>query len=229
MDILTAIFTRRSVRRFTPEPIAESDLETLLRAGMQAPSADNGQPWYFVVINDREIMDSIPKIHPWSEMMREAALGILVCGRIAEGEMGEYWQQDCAAATEKYIADSPWDWFRRVWLGICPEKNEWRNFSALVGLPGDVQLSALIALGIPRTPTRLRTDLTLPGFTTITGSSLLRLGKCVQRGSAAWSALARWLSAFFSISVSSAIVLFYAAHQKYRVVAKAVIPAKFGK
>jgi len=100
MDILTAIHTRRSVRRFTSDPVSEADLEVLLRAAMQAPSADNGQPWHFIVINDREIMNTIPSIHPWSEMMKEAALGILVCGRIVEGEMGGYWQQDCAAATE---------------------------------------------------------------------------------------------------------------------------------
>lgn len=149
MDILTAIFTRRSVRRFTPEPIAESDLETLLRASMQAPSADNGQPWYFVVINDREIMDSIPKIHPWSEMMREAALGILVCGRIAEGEMGEYWQQDCAAATENILLTAHGIGLGAVWLGICPDKKRMADFSALVGLPGDVQPFCLIALGHP--------------------------------------------------------------------------------
>jgi len=103
MDILTAIFTRRSVRRFTQEPVSDSDLETLLRAAMQAPSADNGQPWHFVVLNERALMDQIPSIHPWSDMMKEAALGILVCGRIVEGEMGGYWQQDCAAAAENIL------------------------------------------------------------------------------------------------------------------------------
>src|SRR5690606_26920831 len=88
MDILTAIYTRRSVRRFTQEPLSDKDLETLLRAAMQAPSADNGQPWHFIVINDRVLMDKIPSIHPWSEMMKEAALGILVCGQVVDGEMG---------------------------------------------------------------------------------------------------------------------------------------------
>ncbi len=39
---------------------------------MQAPSARNYQPWQFVVIDDREILDRIPKIHPYAEMMKQA-------------------------------------------------------------------------------------------------------------------------------------------------------------
>jgi len=149
MDILTAIFTRRSVRRFTQEPVSDSDLETLLRAAMQAPSADNGQPWHFVVLNERALMDQIPSIHPWSDMMKEAALGILVCGRIVEGEKGGYWQQDCAAAAENILLAAHGIGLGAVWLGICPETQRMADFSALVGLPADVHPLALIAVGHP--------------------------------------------------------------------------------
>lgn len=149
MDILTAIHTRRSVRRFTSDPVSEADLEVLLRVAMQAPSADNGQPWHFIVINDREIMNTIPSIHPWSEMMKEAALGILVCGRIVEGEMGGYWQQDCAAATENILLAAHGIGLGAVWLGIAPDARRMMDFSALVGLPGDVQPMCLIAVGHP--------------------------------------------------------------------------------
>ena len=149
MDILTAILTRRSVRRFTQEPVSAGDLETLLRAGMQAPSADNGQPWHFIVMNERKLLDTIPSIHPWAEMMREAALGILVCGQIAPGEMGDYWQQDCAAAIENILLAAHGIGLGAVWLGICPDYNRMAAFSTLVGLPSDVQPLGLIAVGHP--------------------------------------------------------------------------------
>lgn len=149
MDILTAIFTRRSVRHFTQEPVSDSDLETLLRAGMQAPSADNGQPWRFVVIDDRLLMDKIPFIHPWSDMMKEAALGILVCGQVVPGEMGEYWQQDCAAATANILLAAHGIGLGAVWLGIAPDAKRMADFSTLVGLPTDVQPLGLIAVGHP--------------------------------------------------------------------------------
>ena len=152
MDILTAIYTRRSVRRFTHEPLSDKDLETLLRAAMQAPSADNGQPWHFIVINDRVLMDKIPSIHPWSEMMKEAALGILVCGQVVDGEMGEYWQQDCAAATENILLAAHGIGLGAVWLGICPDAKRMADFSALVGLPAGVKPLGLIAVGHPAHP-----------------------------------------------------------------------------
>ncbi|MEL7645585.1 MAG: nitroreductase family protein [Anaerolineaceae bacterium] len=149
MELLTTIFTRRSVRRFTPEPVSDSDLETLLRAGMQAPSADNVQPWRFIVINDRILLDRIPSIHPWSGMMKEAALGILVCGQSVEGETGGFWQQDCAAATENILLAAHGIGLGAVWLGICPDAKRMADFSALVGLPATVRPLGVVAVGHP--------------------------------------------------------------------------------
>ena len=65
MNTLEAIFTRRSVRDFLPEAVSEEDLEVLLRAGMQAPSAKNEQPWHFIVIEDQNLLKSIPEFHPF--------------------------------------------------------------------------------------------------------------------------------------------------------------------
>ncbi len=51
---MKAILERRSVRKFTEEPVVNEIIETLLRAAMAAPSAANDQPWHFIVINDRK-------------------------------------------------------------------------------------------------------------------------------------------------------------------------------
>jgi nitroreductase len=60
MDALEAIQTRRSVRRYTNQKITDEIVQQLLTAAMSAPSAANEQPWEFVVIQDRKMLDEIP-------------------------------------------------------------------------------------------------------------------------------------------------------------------------
>lgn len=62
MDAMEAILSRRSIRKYTSQPVSEQVTKELLEAAMSAPSAGNEQPWHFVVIDDRHISDDIPKI-----------------------------------------------------------------------------------------------------------------------------------------------------------------------
>ena len=50
-EAIKNIMTRTSIRQYTDEPVSKADIETMLRAGMAAPTAVNRQPWHFVVIN----------------------------------------------------------------------------------------------------------------------------------------------------------------------------------
>ena len=56
MDAMDAILSRRSIRKYTAEPVPEKLINELLEAAMSAPSSDNGQPWHFVVIDARFLM-----------------------------------------------------------------------------------------------------------------------------------------------------------------------------
>ena len=80
--MLDTIFSRRSIRRYRPDQISESDLRTILRAGCYAPSAMNCQPWHFVVIEDRAVLDQIMQVHPYAKMFSTAPYAIVVCGDI---------------------------------------------------------------------------------------------------------------------------------------------------
>jgi len=64
MDAIEAIITRRSVRHFGPNPVPDEEVDILLRAAMQAPSAGNAQPWHFVVVTDRAVLDEVPSSTP---------------------------------------------------------------------------------------------------------------------------------------------------------------------
>jgi nitroreductase len=91
-----AILTRRSIRRYTGQEVSREILLDLLRAAMSAPSAGNEQPWEFVVIMDRRLLDAIPGFHPYAHMLTEAPAAILVCGDLSREKYKGYWVQDCA-------------------------------------------------------------------------------------------------------------------------------------
>ncbi|MBN1766034.1 MAG: nitroreductase family protein, partial [Sedimentisphaerales bacterium] len=128
MDALEAIFKRRSIRRFTDQPISDEIVEQLLRAAMAAPSAHNEQPWHFVTINDRTILEKITEVHPYAQMLKEAPLAICVCGdKSLENDPGvDYWVQDCSAATENILIAATALGLGSCWLGILlrPERME---------------------------------------------------------------------------------------------------------
>jgi len=88
MDATEAILSRRSIRKYTSQPVPHELIDELLKAAMSAPSAGNEQPWHFVVINDHRILNEIPRFHPYSNMLREASVAVLVCGDPGEEKHG---------------------------------------------------------------------------------------------------------------------------------------------
>lgn len=61
MEVMDAIYGRRSVRAYTDKPLDRTLIEELLRAAVQAPSAHNTQPWSFVLIQDRNRLASLSR------------------------------------------------------------------------------------------------------------------------------------------------------------------------
>ena len=59
MNLFDAIKGRKSIRRFKQTPVPDEDIEKILDAGRRAPSANNTQPWSFLVIKDRAVLASM--------------------------------------------------------------------------------------------------------------------------------------------------------------------------
>ena len=146
MDTLQAILTRRSIRRYTKEPVPQEIVQKLLEAGMSAPSACDFQPWHLVVISDHKILDEIPSFHNHASMLPGAPLAILVCG---EPETSRYWQQDCAAASQNILLAAHSLGLGAVWLGLFPRENRVAPLKRLLNIPETVTPLALIAIGYP--------------------------------------------------------------------------------
>ena len=105
-DLIHLIKTRSSVRAFLDKPVSDEIVEQLLKAAMAAPSAKNSQPWGFVVIRDRALLEKLGNSLPNAKMTATAPVAIVICGvldKALPGEAHDYWIQDAAAATENFL------------------------------------------------------------------------------------------------------------------------------
>ena len=97
---LDILFARRSIRKYTGEPVTDDEITSLLEAGMAAPSASNRKPWHFCLIVDKTALKNLAEAHPYGKMLAQAELAIAVCGDPA---ISSWWVQDCTAATENIL------------------------------------------------------------------------------------------------------------------------------
>lgn len=149
MDAMDAIFSRRSIRQYAPKKVPMEVVEELLKAAMSAPSAGNEQPWHFVVITERAVLDEIPKFHPYAAMLKQARAAILVCGDPTLEKHKGYWVLDCAAATENLLLAITARGLGAVWTGVYPTEDRVENLRKLLNLPQNIVPFSLIPLGYP--------------------------------------------------------------------------------
>ena len=120
MDITEAIVSRRSIRKYTTEPVSDEDIEALLNAAMHAPSAVNEQPWHFVVVKDQETLAAIPQISPTAPMVKNAPVAIAVCADKDLEKFPGLWVQDCSAATENMLLAATARGLGAAWTAVYP-------------------------------------------------------------------------------------------------------------
>jgi len=149
MDLIEGILTRRSIRYYANREISQQQLDTILKAGMYAPSASNQQPWHFIVIKERQILDKIKEVHPYAKMLSEANMAILVCGDTNIELSKGYWVVDCSAATQNMLLAVHGLGLGAVWLGIYPRVERINEIRTLFDLPENIQPLSLISIGYP--------------------------------------------------------------------------------
>ncbi len=147
MDALEAIFTRRSIRRYTAEPVTAEELRIILEAGMNAPSANNRQPWHFIVVDAREKLNATAERHPYAKALLEAPLAIIVCGDTTVSE--KFWQQDCSAATENILLAARALGLGSLWMGVYPDPQRTAAIAELFGIPKGIEPLCVLAIGHP--------------------------------------------------------------------------------
>ena len=152
MDALEAIRTRRSVRKYTGDPIPREDLETIIDAGRLAASGNNRQPWDFIVITEREMIDQLKVASAW---MEEA--GAIVA--VVMDPDSRWWLEDGAAAVENMLIANTALGYGSCWCEgrTLPHEEE---FKQLLRVPGEKRLLTLVTIGVPAEwPTREKKSL----------------------------------------------------------------------
>ncbi len=142
MDLIEVINTRRSIRKFEDKKVTDELVQKILAAAMNAPSAGNEQPWQFIVITDRSILEKISKIRPFT-------LGILVCGDLTLEKYQGLWMIDCSAATENILLAVHSLGLGAVWTGIYPMQDRIEKYRKLLNIPVNVIPLAFIPIGYP--------------------------------------------------------------------------------
>jgi len=146
------IMTRTSIRQYTDEPVSKADIETMLRAGMAAPTAVNRQPWHFVVINSKEKLAELAGDNPRGGMLKKAPLAIVVCGNMDKALPGQgrgFWVQDCSAATENILLAANAIGLGGVWTGLYPDENRAGAVAKVLKLPETFIPLCTIVIGHP--------------------------------------------------------------------------------
>jgi len=146
---MNAIFNRRSIRKYTDKKVPDELIEQVLRAAMAAPSAGNEQPWHFIVIDDKDVLNEIPKFHPYSQMLREASCAIVVCGDLNLEIYKGYWVQDCSAAMQNMLVMAQDLGLGAVWLGVYPVEERVKALKELLDLPESVIPLSIMSIGYP--------------------------------------------------------------------------------
>ncbi len=126
---------------------------------MAAPNACNSQPWEFVVVTDREILEQL-RAGLYSANYNAPA-AIIVCGneKIANSSASRfYWVQDCSAAIENILIAAVGMDLGTVWIGVYPLENAMKSVSRILNLPENVVPLGLIYAGYPAEEKEPRTQ-----------------------------------------------------------------------
>lgn len=163
-EVLTTIKKRRSVRSFKPDQITEEELQTVLEAGIYAPSAGNQQLWHFTVIQNKQVLDQlntkakagaaqIDNEHIQQMAKNEkfniyfgAPTVVLVSGK----EDGLMIESDCAAATQNILLAAEAIGLGSCWIDLTlfafgGEQDE--QYKQQLGIPAGYKPFASVALG----------------------------------------------------------------------------------
>ncbi len=153
METIKAIMTRRSTREFIEKEISDSDIRTILSAGMSGPSAVNARPWSFVVVRDMEMLNRMADGNGRAaEPLRRASLGILICGDLARtySRAPDYWVIDATIATENMILAAHDLGIGSVWLGTWPQEEKIEAQRKIFNLPEEIIPHSIVAFGYPK-------------------------------------------------------------------------------
>ncbi len=144
---LQTIFNRKSVRKYTERPVEKEKLEMLVRAGMAAPSSRDRRPWEFIIVTDRNVLDTMGDGLPLARMLKDTKQAIIVCGDTVKSSNA--WQLDCSAAAQNILLAAESMGLGAVWTAAYPYPDRMKVVRETLRLPEHVVPLTVIPIGYP--------------------------------------------------------------------------------
>jgi nitroreductase len=143
MDAIEVLKTRRSVRAFTTQPVPREVIEDILDCARLAASANNVQPWEFVVVTDVALRRRIAETTDHGKFIADTPVCVVVLCRDTK-----YYLEDGSAATQNVLLAA-----RAHGLGSCWVAGDKKPYAGeicrLVSAPEGCKLVSMVALGYP--------------------------------------------------------------------------------
>lgn len=146
---MESIFNRTSVRKYKKESLKQEEIDLILKAAFCAPSAANRQPWQFIVIQDKQTLSDLSKMTPYASLLKNAAMGIVVCADKSKNDSLDYCQQDLAAATENMLIEAKSLNIGSCWIGVYPNEDRYLAINTYFKLPKGIVPMWMVAFGYP--------------------------------------------------------------------------------
>ena len=150
METIKTIMSRRSIRAFKDATVSDEQIQTLLEAAMNAPSAGDGRPWHFVVTTDRAQLDALAdEVDEGNAMFKQAQAAVLIClDESLEGFQG-FGAQDCSCAAQNLQLAAHDMGLGTVWIAIINVPPRVAGCRKVLGVPEEITPFALFPLGVP--------------------------------------------------------------------------------
>ena len=148
MELYEAIRSRRSIRAYRKEPIPEEVLRRVLDATHQAPSANNVQPWKFIVVKDEKRRRKVAEYCWRQEFIAEAPVVVVGCGLGTSSQIGGYASSvmvDVAIAMDHLSLAARTEGLGSCWIGAFDNE----ELKKLLAVPEDVDIVAVMPIGYP--------------------------------------------------------------------------------
>jgi nitroreductase len=145
--MLNEISIRRSVRKFLDKEVEREKILELIKAGMQAPSANNQQPWEFIIVKNKEILNKLSEMKSGSYPLKLANFGIIVLGNKKRIISPDYLQQDLSACVQNILLEAVNQNLGAVWIGVAPIESRISFVKDILSLEEYLLPFAIIACG----------------------------------------------------------------------------------
>lgn len=143
-ETINVIKTRRSIRRYSSKKIDTKVLEELVDCARLAPSANNQQPWEFIVVTEKETLSKIANAATYGKFIKHAAACVVVCGR----KDNKHLVEDCCIASHNILI-AAWS----LGIGSCWVAGWKRTYNLEImktlEIPEGMEIVSILSLGYP--------------------------------------------------------------------------------